>query len=118
MTGFSNMKGVAVGSDGRADPQSQLFRSSAVGVETGPFISQVRLDYIFSSLKRDKHPPLRSSHREIILFVHKKCATLFACSVTGPIKSAILYLFLLRKWGTNLLNRSVEMLYFHACRAA
>ena len=41
MPGFANMKGVAVGSDGRADPESQLFRSSALGVETGPFVSQV-----------------------------------------------------------------------------
>lgn len=41
MPGFAKMNGVAVGSDGRADPQSQLFRSSAVGVETGPIISQV-----------------------------------------------------------------------------
>ena len=42
MPGFADMNGVAVGPDGRADPQSQLFRSSALGVETGPFISQVR----------------------------------------------------------------------------
>ena len=42
MPGFANMNGVAVGPDGRADPQSQLFRSTAVGVETGPMISQVR----------------------------------------------------------------------------
>ena len=42
MPGFAEMNGVAVGADGRADPQSQLFRSSALGVETGPFISQVR----------------------------------------------------------------------------
>lgn len=42
MPGFAKMNGVAVGSDGRADPQSQLFRASAVGVETGPMISQVR----------------------------------------------------------------------------
>ncbi|CAN0555962.1 unnamed protein product, partial [Laminaria digitata] len=41
MPGFANMNGVAVGSDGRADPHSQLFRSSALGVETGPFVSQV-----------------------------------------------------------------------------
>lgn len=41
MPGFAKMKGVAAGLDGRADPQSQLFRSSAIGVETGPFISQV-----------------------------------------------------------------------------
>ncbi|CAM9112449.1 unnamed protein product, partial [Laminaria digitata] len=41
MPGFAKMIGVAVGSDGRADPQSQLFRASAVGVETGPMISQL-----------------------------------------------------------------------------
>ena len=41
MPGFADMNGVAVGPDGRADPQSQLFRSSALGVENGPFISQV-----------------------------------------------------------------------------
>ena len=36
------MRGVAIGEDGAVDPQQQLFRSSAIGVETGPFISQVR----------------------------------------------------------------------------
>ena len=36
------MRGVAIGEDGTVDPQQQLFRSSAIGVETGPFISQVR----------------------------------------------------------------------------
>lgn len=44
MPGFAGMNGVAVGTDGRADPQSQLFRSAAIGVETGPMISQVRRD--------------------------------------------------------------------------
>lgn len=42
MPGFADMNMVAVGPDGRADPQTQLFRSSALGVETGPFVSQVR----------------------------------------------------------------------------
>ena len=42
MPGFAEMNMVAVGPDGRADPQTQLFRSSALGVETGPFVSQVR----------------------------------------------------------------------------
>ncbi|CAN0389254.1 unnamed protein product, partial [Scytosiphon promiscuus] len=41
MPGFAKMNWVAVGRDGRADPQSQLFRSTAIGVETGPMISQV-----------------------------------------------------------------------------
>ena len=42
MPGFADMNMVAVGPDGRADPQTQLFRSSALGVETGPFVSQVQ----------------------------------------------------------------------------
>ena len=42
MPGFAKMRGVAVDRRGRADPKSQLFRSSAVGVETGPMISQVK----------------------------------------------------------------------------
>ncbi|CAN0598386.1 unnamed protein product, partial [Laminaria digitata] len=43
MPGFADIVGVAVDPETRrADPQSQLFRSSAFGVETGPFISQVR----------------------------------------------------------------------------
>ena len=42
MPGFASMRGVAIGEDGAVDPQQQLFRSSAIGVETGPFISQVR----------------------------------------------------------------------------
>ncbi|CAN0394251.1 unnamed protein product, partial [Scytosiphon promiscuus] len=51
MPGFANMNGVAVGSDGRADPQSQLFRSTAVGVETGPMISQLLVkDFTIDSL--------------------------------------------------------------------
>lgn len=41
MPGFAKMNGVAVDSEGRADPQTQLFRSTAYGVQTGPFISQV-----------------------------------------------------------------------------
>lgn len=49
MPGFANMNGVAVGSDGRADPQSQLFRSTAVGVETGPMISQVGRSEVYCS---------------------------------------------------------------------
>ncbi|CAM9167488.1 unnamed protein product, partial [Laminaria digitata] len=51
MPGFAKMKGVAVGSDGRADPQSQLFRYSAVGVETGPMISQLLVkDFTLDSI--------------------------------------------------------------------
>ncbi|CAM9166878.1 unnamed protein product, partial [Laminaria digitata] len=51
MPGFANMNGVAVGSDGRADPQSQLFRSSALGVETGPFVSQLLVkDFTLDSI--------------------------------------------------------------------
>ena len=42
MPGFASMNGVAIGEDGTVDPMQQLFRNSAVGVETGPFISQVR----------------------------------------------------------------------------
>ena len=42
MPGFAEMKGVAVGPDGKADPQQQLFRNSAIGAETGPMISQVQ----------------------------------------------------------------------------
>ena len=42
MPGFAKMGGVAVGSDGMADPQTQLFRNSAMGVQTGPMISQVQ----------------------------------------------------------------------------
>ena len=45
MPGFAKMKGVAVGADGKADPQSQLFRSNAIGVETGPMISQVKFRF-------------------------------------------------------------------------
>lgn len=41
MPGFAKMNGVVVDSTGRADPQSQLFRSAAVGVDKGPMISQV-----------------------------------------------------------------------------
>ncbi|CAN0471952.1 unnamed protein product, partial [Scytosiphon promiscuus] len=41
MPGFADMNFVAVGPDGRADPLTQLFRSSAVGVETGPHVSQL-----------------------------------------------------------------------------
>ncbi|CAM9447778.1 unnamed protein product [Laminaria digitata] len=51
MPGFANIGGVAVGPDGRADPQSQLFRSSALGVETGPFISQLLVkDFTIDSI--------------------------------------------------------------------
>ena len=45
MPGFAEMGGVAVGADGKADPQTQLFRSNAIGVETGPMISQVNLRF-------------------------------------------------------------------------
>ena len=41
MPGFVEMGGVSVGEDGSVDPQTQLFRASFVGVETGPMISQV-----------------------------------------------------------------------------
>nr|CAQ51446.1 putative vanadium-dependent iodoperoxidase 3 [Laminaria digitata] len=51
MPGFQNMVGVAVDRDGRADPQSQLFRTSAFGVETGPFISQLLVqDFTIDSI--------------------------------------------------------------------
>ncbi|CAN0466115.1 unnamed protein product, partial [Scytosiphon promiscuus] len=36
MPGFLEMGGVSVGADGSVDPFAQLFRSSFVGVETGP----------------------------------------------------------------------------------
>ena len=42
MPGFASMNGVAIGENGTVDPLQQLFRNSAIGVETGPFISQVR----------------------------------------------------------------------------
>lgn len=57
MPGFAGLNGVAVASDGRPDPQSQLFRSSAVGVETGPMISQVR--------RRTERTRLRTSGRGV-----------------------------------------------------
>ena len=62
MPGFANMNGVAVGSNGKADPQSQLFRSSAIGVETGPFISQVQCSSLFMMglFLRTSSPPLNS----------------------------------------------------------
>lgn len=41
MPGYVEMNGVAIGADGYLDPHTQLFRSSFVGVETGPMISQV-----------------------------------------------------------------------------
>ena len=41
MPGFVEMGGVSVQADGSVDPLTQLFRSSFVGVETGPMISQV-----------------------------------------------------------------------------
>ncbi|CAM9161286.1 unnamed protein product [Laminaria digitata] len=51
MPGFAKMTGVAVGMDGKADPQSQLFRSTAVGVETGPMISQLLVkDFTLDSI--------------------------------------------------------------------
>ncbi|CAN0395332.1 unnamed protein product, partial [Scytosiphon promiscuus] len=51
MPGFADMNMVAVGSDGRADPQTQLFRSSALGVETGPFVSQLLVkDFTIDSI--------------------------------------------------------------------
>ena len=45
MPGFKEMSGVSVGPDGAADPFSQLFRCSFIGVETGPMISQVSLGF-------------------------------------------------------------------------
>ena len=48
MSGFEDMPGVAVDENGRADPQTQLFRSTAVGVTTGPMISQVRSRLLWS----------------------------------------------------------------------
>lgn len=50
MAGFGLSTGVAVGYDGSVDPHSQLFRSSFVGIETGPMVSQVRwnLAYVLS----------------------------------------------------------------------
>ncbi|CAM9093034.1 unnamed protein product [Laminaria digitata] len=51
MPGFAEMDGIAVGRDGRADPQSQLFRTSALGVEKGPFISQLLVkDFTIDSI--------------------------------------------------------------------
>ena len=41
MEGFPNLDAVSIGPDGTVDPFSQLFRATFVGVETGPFISQV-----------------------------------------------------------------------------
>ncbi|CAN0475827.1 unnamed protein product [Ascophyllum nodosum] len=41
MGGFPNLDAVSIGSDGTVDPFSQLFRATFVGVETGPFISQL-----------------------------------------------------------------------------
>lgn len=41
MGGFAGGFGVAIGTDGSVDPDSQLFRANFVGVETGPMISQV-----------------------------------------------------------------------------
>ena len=52
MSGFAYMNGVAVDADGRPDPQQQLFRSTAVGVETGPMISQVCSFFVWAGLKR------------------------------------------------------------------
>lgn len=50
MPGFALMNGVAIGPDGAPDPLTQLFRSSAVGVEVGPFISQVGAEECGKSL--------------------------------------------------------------------
>nr|CAF04025.1 vanadium-dependent iodoperoxidase 1 [Laminaria digitata] len=52
MPGFADIVGVAVDPETRrADPQSQLFRSSAFGVETGPFISQLLVkDFTIDSI--------------------------------------------------------------------
>ena len=47
MSGFAGMDMVAVDSSGRPDPQSQLFRNTAVGVEEGPFVSQVQCISLF-----------------------------------------------------------------------
>ncbi|CAN0412585.1 unnamed protein product [Ascophyllum nodosum] len=41
MEGFPNLDAVSIGSGGTVDPFSQLFRATFVGVETGPFISQL-----------------------------------------------------------------------------
>ncbi|CAN0441852.1 unnamed protein product [Ascophyllum nodosum] len=41
MEGFPNLDAISIGSDGTVDPFSQLFRATFVGVETGPFISQL-----------------------------------------------------------------------------
>ncbi|CAM9093102.1 unnamed protein product [Laminaria digitata] len=51
MPGFAKMNGVATGADGRADPHSQLFRTSALGVEKGPMISQLLVkDFTLDSI--------------------------------------------------------------------
>ncbi|CAN0531731.1 unnamed protein product, partial [Scytosiphon promiscuus] len=51
MPGFLEMGGVSVGADGSVDPFAQLFRSSFVGVETGPMVSQLLLSsYTMDSL--------------------------------------------------------------------
>ena len=41
MGGFPNLDAVSIEPDGTVDPFSQLFRATFVGVEMGPFISQV-----------------------------------------------------------------------------
>lgn len=85
MPGFAEMNGVSVGPDGDADPSSQLFRCSFVGVETGPMISQVMicncLQVCFSPQQVDPHlsihlnylkegsstPSLRSTSRRMLM---------------------------------------------------
>ena len=42
MSGIKEDSSVSMGKDDRIDPYSQLFRSTFVGVETGPMISQVK----------------------------------------------------------------------------
>lgn len=56
------MNGVAVDANGRADPQTQLFRSTAVGVTTGPMISQVGCWYYSAEV---------GTHHELFLLVYK-----------------------------------------------
>ncbi|CAM9992880.1 unnamed protein product, partial [Ascophyllum nodosum] len=52
MEGFPNLVGVSIGSDGTVDPFSQLFRANFVGVETGPFVSQLLVNsFTIDSIK-------------------------------------------------------------------
>ena len=68
------MKGVAVDSEGRADPQTQLFRNNAVGAETGPLISQVQHGL----------PPIVSWNNRVLYFARSEANMEFV-SLLSPI---------------------------------